>query len=81
MISARRSATEEASQIPIVLRLSPFVAPKVIAVSWVLSPSSAMKKMQKTARGANLILLSDASSSSLSFRRDVTENKKKQGRR
>ena len=44
------------------------LAPNVIAVSCVLSPSSAMKNVQKTASGANLIfdlpLPSSSSSSS-----------------
>ena len=44
----------------------PSFAPKVMAVSCVLSPSSATKKVQKTASGANLIFDLPPSSSSSS---------------
>ena len=51
-ISAANNPREQASQ-TISAALIPSFAPKVMAVSCVLSPSSATKNVQKTARGAN----------------------------
>ena len=54
-MSAKNSPREQPSH-TISAELIPSLAPKVMAVSCVLSPSSATKKVQKTASGANRIL-------------------------
>ena len=63
--SATKSPSEQASHTT-TAELSPSLAPNVIAVSCVLSPSSATKNVQNTDSGANLILRSLTFSSSSS---------------
>ena len=63
--SAAKSPSEQASHTT-TAELSPSLAPNVIAVSCVLSPSSATKNVQNTDSGANLILRSLTFSSSSS---------------
>ena len=53
-MSAKNSPREQPIH-TISAELIPSLAPKVMAVSCVLSPSSATKKVQKTASGANRI--------------------------
>jgi hypothetical protein len=66
-IIAAKSPSEQPIH-TITAELIPSFAPNVIAVSCVLSPNSAMKKVQKTASGANLIFDFPPSSSSSSSR-------------
>ncbi len=75
-MSAAKSPMEHAHQ-TIMAFSNPLSIAKFMAVSWVLSPSSATKNVQKMASGANLNLLLCAFSSSSSSERRVVAAKNK----